>query len=150
MEWFTIIDLEAFVDSTRVLVYELFGNESKGKDKNENIAKTNTDYKKLTKIEKEEINECLTYQESLLISKDFLKERVNKKLNQKKYIISEKSYLSFLESLNARLVSNMLSKMVKQDLLDSAFDEESNDFIFWLKEEKNEKDKNTKTDQSWY
>jgi hypothetical protein len=148
MEWFTIIDLEAFVDSTRVLVYELFGNESKGKDKNENIAKTNTDYKKLTKIEKEEINECLTYQESLLISKDFLKERVNKKLNQKKYIISEKSYLSFLESLNARLVSNMLSKMVKQDLLDSAFDEESNDFIFWLKEEKNEKDKNTKTDQS--
>ena len=148
MEWFTIIDLEAFVDSTRVLVYELFGNESKGKDKNENIAKTNTDYKKLTKIEKEEINECLTYQESLLISKDFLKERVNKKLNQKKYIISEKSYLSFLESLNARLVSNMLSKMVKQDLLDSAFDEESNDFIFWLKEENNEKDKNTKTDQS--
>ena len=148
MEWFTIIDLEAFVDSTRVLVYELFGNESKGKDKNENIAKTNTDYKKLTKIEKEEINECLTYKESLLISKDFLKERVNKKLNQKKYIISEKSYLSFLESLNARLVSNMLSKMVKQDLLDSAFDEESNDFIFWLKEENNEKDKNTKTDQS--
>ena len=41
MEWFTIIDLEAFVDSTRVLVYELFGNESKGKDKNENIALQN-------------------------------------------------------------------------------------------------------------
>ena len=148
MEWFTIIDLEAFVDSTRVLVYELFGNESKRKDKNENIAKTNTDYKKLTKTEKEEINECLTYQESLLISKDFLKERIDKKLKQKKYIISEKRYLSFLESLNARLVSNMLSKMVKQDLLDSAFDEESNEFIFWLKEENNEKDKNTKTDQS--
>lgn len=148
MEWFTIIDLEAFVDSTRVLVYELFGNESKGKGKDENIAKTNTDYKKLTKIEQEEINECLTYQESLLISKDFLKERVNKKLNQKKYLISEKSYLSFLESLNARLVSNMLSKMVKQDLLDSAFDEESNDFIFWLKEENDEKDKNTQADQS--
>jgi hypothetical protein len=148
MEWFTIIDLEAFVDSTRVLVYELFGNESRGKGKDENIAKTNTDYKKLTKIEQEEINECLTYQESLLISKDFLKERVNKKLKQKKYLISEKSYLSFLESLNARLVSNMLSKMVKQDLLDSAFDEESNDFIFWLKEENDEKDKNTQTDQS--
>jgi|688.fasta_scaffold639868_2 hypothetical protein len=148
MEWFTIIDLEAFVDSTRVLVYELFGNESKGKNKDENIAKTNTDYKKLTKIEQEELNECLPYQESLLISKDFLKERVNKKLKQKKYLISEKSYLSFLESLNARLVSNMLSKMVKQDLLDSAFDEESNDFIFWLKEENNEKDKNTQTDQS--
>lgn len=148
MEWFAITDLEAFVDSTRVLVYELFGNESKGKSKDENIAKTNTDYKKLTKIEQEEINECLTYQESLLISKDFLKERVNKRLKQKKYLISEKSYLSFLESLNARLVSNMLSKMVKQDLLDSAFDEESNDFIFWLKEEKDEKDKNTKTDQS--
>ena len=148
MEWFTIIDLEAFVDSTRVLVYELFGNESKGKDKDENIAKTNTDYKKLTKTEQEEINECLTYQEALLISKDFLKERVNKKLKQKKYLISEKSYLSFLESLNARLVSNMLSKMVKQDLLESAFDEESNDFIFWLKEENDEKDKNIQADQS--
>jgi tRNA C32,U32 (ribose-2'-O)-methylase TrmJ len=144
MEWFAIVDLELFVDSTRVLVYELFGNQNK--EKNEDIAKTNTEYKKLTKIEQEEINECLTHQESLLISKDFITTKINKKLKKKKHVISEKSYLAFLESLNARLVSNMLSKMVKQDLLDSAFDEESNDFIFWLKEENDEKDKNTKTE----
>jgi tRNA C32,U32 (ribose-2'-O)-methylase TrmJ len=144
MEWFAIVDLELFVDSTRVLVYELFGNQNK--EKNEDIAKTNTEYKKLTKIEQEEINECLTHQESLLISKDFITTKINKKLKKKKYAISEKSYLAFLESLNARLVSNMLSKMVKQDLLDSAFDEESNEFIFWLKEENDEKDKNTKTE----
>jgi tRNA C32,U32 (ribose-2'-O)-methylase TrmJ len=145
MEWFAIVNLESFVDSTRVLVYELFGNQDK--EEKENVAKTNTDYEKLTNIEKKEINECLTHQESLLISKDFITEKESKKLKKKKYIISDKDYLSFLESLNARLVSNMLSKMVKQDLLDTAFDEESNDFVFWLKEEENnEKDKNTKTD----
>lgn len=144
MEWFAIVDLELFVDSTRVLVYELFGNQNK--EKNEDITKTNTEYKKLTKIEQEEINECLTHQESLLISKDFIRTKIHKKLKKKKYLISEKSYLAFLESLNARLVSNMLSKMVKQDLLDSAFDEDSNEFIFWLKEENDEKDKNTKAD----
>jgi hypothetical protein len=142
MEWFAIVNLDSFVNSTRVLVYELFGDQDK--EKNENIAKTNTDYEKLTNIEKKEINECLTHQESLLISKDFITEKESKKLKKKKYIISDKNYLLFLESLNARLVSNMLSKMVKQELLDTAFDEESNDFVFWLKEDNNEKDKNTK------
>jgi tRNA C32,U32 (ribose-2'-O)-methylase TrmJ len=144
MEWFAIVNLDSFVNSTRVLVYELFGDQDK--EKNENIAKTNTDYEKLTNIEKKEINECLTHQESLLISKDFITEKESKKLKKKKYIISDKNYLLFLESLNARLVSNMLSKMVKQELLDTAFDEESNDFVFWLKEDNNEKDKNTKAD----
>ena len=145
MEWFAIVDLDSFVNSTRVLVYELFGNQDK--EKNDSVAKTNTDYEKLTSIEKKEINECLTHQESLLISKEFITEKESKKLKKKRYIISDKDYLSFLESLNARLVSNMLSKMVKQDLLDTAFDEESNDFVFWLKEEENnEKDKNTKAD----
>jgi tRNA C32,U32 (ribose-2'-O)-methylase TrmJ len=146
MEWFAIVNLDSFVNSTRVLVYELFGNQDK--EKNDSVAKTNTDYEKLTSIEKKEINECLTHQESLLISKEFITEKESKKLKKKRYIISDKDYLSFLESLNARLVSNMLSKMVKQDLLDTAFDEESNDFVFWLKEEEenNEKDKNTKAD----
>jgi hypothetical protein len=33
------------------------------------------------------------------------------------------------------MVSNILAKLVGDGLLDSAFDSERNDFIFWIKED---------------
>ena len=32
------------------------------------------------------------------------------------------------------MVSNMISNLVKKGLLESAFDEEKNDFVFWKKD----------------
>jgi hypothetical protein len=39
------------------------------------------------------------------------------------------------------MISNILSKLVSEGLLDSAFDTEKNDFIFWVKENNGKEEK---------
>lgn len=121
--WYDITDLNLFIESTRVLVYSIFGQT--------NDDAINVDIKNLNESEKEEMNKCLSNEESMVISKEFL---VMDK-NTKTYKISDKRYKKFIDALNARLVSNMLQKLSRDGLLESAFDEESNDFIFWVKED---------------
>jgi hypothetical protein len=50
-----------------------------------------------------------------------------------------------LESFNDRMVSNILNKLVNDGYLESAFDEKSNDFIFWVVD-KNENKESPETD----
>lgn len=121
--WYDITDLDLFIESTRVLVYSIFGQTN-----NDAI---NIDIKNLNESEKEEMNKCLSNEESMIIAKEFLV--IDK--NTKTYKISDKRYKKFIDALNARLVSNMLQKLSRDGLLESAFDEESNDFIFWVKED---------------
>jgi hypothetical protein len=49
--------------------------------------------------------------------------------------------MAFIESLNSRLVSNMLHKLSMEGFLESAFDSNLNDFVFWVKED--EENENT-------
>ena len=64
------------------------------------------------------------------------------------YVISEKKYMAMIESFNERLVSNMLKNLTQIGLLESAYDSELNDFIFWIKEQdqpNENKDQSNKT-----
>jgi hypothetical protein len=129
-QWYSINDISLFVESSRVLVYSAFGeNHSELDELNINISS-------LDKEEKTELDECLPQQECMLIAKDFLVPSKNCKISK----ISEKKYKAFIDSLNARMVSNMLNKLSHDGFLESAFDEESNDFIFWVKENENKKE----------
>jgi hypothetical protein len=128
--WFIIDDIEGFVESTRVLVYNMFGEEEKNID-DIDLEISNLDSESLT-----EINRCLTQEESKSIVMDYVK----KSKTNEHYTISTDRYMKFIESLNSRLVSNILSKLSSDGHLESAFDEESNDFIFWTKSD--EQDKN--------
>ena len=131
---YIITDIDKFIDATRVLVYGLLGNKEAHVDSDINM-----DYQQLSDLEKTEIDSCLSLQECKIIAQDFLHiKRYKKKREQT--IISDKQYMLLIEAINSRLVSNMLSKMVNNNLLESAFDEEANDFIFWVKDE----DDNTK------
>ena len=131
---YIITDIDKFIDATRVLVYGLLGNKEAHVDSDINM-----DYQQLSDLEKTEIDSCLSLQECKVIAQDFLHiKRYKKKREQT--IISDKQYMLLIEAINSRLVSNMLSKMVNNNLLESAFDEEANDFIFWVKDE----DDNTK------
>lgn len=123
-EWYSITDLKAFVEGSRVLVYSLFGA-----DQITELSDINISIDALTNDEKTEINDCLSYKEALAISKEFVKIKKNT------IIITEKLYSRYLESLTARLTSNLLSNMVKKGTLESAFDSETNDFIFWTKDD---------------
>ena len=50
-----------------------------------------------------------------------------------------------IEHVNQRMVSNIIAKLVNGGLLESAFDDEKNEFIFWKKED--EDHGNSQTDK---
>lgn len=129
-EWYIIKDLEQFINSTRSLVYSGFG---KG------LAESKEDFVKMiddihnADFEKE-LDEFLSYQESFSLVKESLRRQINKKTGSKRYLVTDEKFYHIIETLNARLVANILSSLVKKGLLESAFDSEENDFIFWVKE----------------
>jgi len=44
-------------------------------------------------------------------------------------------FLSIIESLNDRMVSNLLNSLVNRGLVETAYDAEENDFVFWVKDD---------------
>lgn len=132
METYEIIDIEKFVESTRTLVYHQFGNKE-GLPKNiDNLIQS------LSDEEVDEMNRCLTQSESLNILQKFTKKQRNKYTQETRVSISDDQYMLYIEELNSRMISNMLAKLAGEGLLETAFDEEINDFVFWATD-KNEK-----------
>lgn len=131
MEMYDIIDLEKFIDATRTLVYSYFGKDN---DKNNPNNTVDNLLNSLTDDEVCEMNACLSLSESMVIAKKFIKTQKNKNTKQIRQIISEEAYMEFIEELNSRLVSNLISKLASQGVLETAFDEEANDFVFWVKD----------------
>ena len=138
-EWYVVKNLEEFVESSRSLVYNNFGNSV---DKNDSIDSMLSMV--VSDEEKKELDSILSHEESSIIITALLKKEVNKKTKKHRYVMTEKMFLSIIESLNDRMVSNMLNGLVNKGLLETGFDEETNDFIFWIKDE-NKKEKR-KTD----
>ena len=129
---YTINDIELFVEGSRLLVYQTFGT----KDEEVDIETVTMSVEDLPKDQADEINECLGQHESKMIALEFLRKR-----KDGSYVLKKKDYLKFIESLNTRMVSNILHKLSSKGLLESAFDEKENDFVFWPKDEKNKKPK---------
>lgn len=122
---YRIDDKERFLEASRVLTYNLFGT-----DASIDMDKINFDKASLSEEALEELDMILSLKETTIISKDFLKQS---KKHKKIFLISEDGYIKFLETLNARMVSNILSVMSSKGLLETAFSEEDNDFVFWVK-----------------
>lgn len=132
-QYYTITDIDKFVESTRVLVFDAFGKNEKS-----NADELTLMMNQLKDHEKEELETVLTQSEAMTIAQDFIKTKKNKR-NESIYIISEKKYMEMIESFNSRLVSNMLRNLTGMGILDSAYDSELNDFVFWVKEEEKKK-----------
>ena len=128
MKNYEIVDLEKFVESTRTLVYHQFGNKE-GLPKN-----IDSLIERLTEEELDEMNGCLTQSESLNILKKFVKRQKNKHTQETRVNITDGNYMLYVEELNSRMISNMLAKLASEGLLETAFDEEINDFVFWAKD----------------
>jgi len=138
-EWFQVINLDKFIESTRVLIFNSFGkNNEKQQDELSFILED------LPKAEIEELNTVLTQEECMIMSKEFLKERRNNKTKQTTFLITNQKYLEMVESFNSRMISNMLNNLVNKGLLETAYDSESNDFVFWIKD--NDKNQNEKSE----
>jgi len=126
-EWYIINDLDEFTDKVRAIVFNNFGVWQE---------KTDLDIliDNVKKEDQQELDQILPHQESLLIVKDAVKKQTNRKTKKVRYTLSEKLFVDVIEKLNSRMVSNVLNSLVQKGLVDSAYDSESNDFVFWVKD----------------
>lgn len=138
-EWYVVKDLEEFIESSRSLVYNNFGNTTDKMDSIDTMLSTIVEGD-----DRKELDKILSYEESSIIIKNVLRKEINKKTKKHRYVMTEKMFISMIESLNDRMVSNILNGLVNKGMLETGYDEESNDFIFWIKDE-NKKEKR-KTD----
>lgn len=122
---YIIQDFDAFIQATRVLVFNTF---AENKDKALSI-----EISELHEQELSELNDILSQSECIAISKDYIRHQTNKTTKEKRVIISENDYLAMVEAFNSRMISNMLTRLVSKGIVDTAYDAEKNDFIFWLK-----------------
>jgi hypothetical protein len=118
--WYEIPDIDQFIESTRVLVFDHFGKKAQSQSIRYFL-------KDLSAEEAEEINSVLTQKECMVISQKYITNKKN--INT----INDKKYFEMIEAFNTRLVSNLLQNLVSKGLIESAFDTNINDFVFWTK-----------------
>lgn len=125
-----ITNLAEFLDASRVWLYTVFGGLNP-------VESMKMRYKDLKLEEKEEIDKVLNIKEVINISKDY----VVFDEHEGTWSITENKYEELLIEMNARMTSNLLASMVSSGILESAYDSEINDFVFW-RTDKDEKDNN--------
>jgi len=126
-----IQDLDMLVDWSRKLVYCAFGAKEDQQDIE--VAMMEAESLEEDKESTEELNQVLPLNESIALIKSYLVKKKRKSNQEIVFFISDDDYHVFLEDLNRRLVSNLIGSLVNKGVLDSAFDDERNDFIFWVK-----------------
>jgi hypothetical protein len=82
----------------------------------------------------------------LNITTQIVKKQKNKKTNSIRYVVNDIIFSEVLESLNDRMVSNLLNNLVNKGVLETGFDNETNDFLFWIKENDKNKSEKPETD----
>jgi hypothetical protein len=116
-DWYYVENLEEFLNQIRKISYEKFLEVNQ-------IIKD-----EVTEKFHEELDEILSKQESDNIALPLLKK------HKDTYKVSEKTVIKIIEKLNSRMISNSLNKLVSEGVLESGFDSELNDFVFWIKED---------------
>lgn len=134
--WFYINDFNGFVDSSRQLVFKFFGHTNEIADDS-----LTASLAALSDLDQEELDKTISHEEAAVIIKNRAKIQINRKSKQKRYCINDEILQLIIEDLNSRMVSNILTKLVADGVLDSAFDTEKNDFIFWVKEQDDQNSK---------
>lgn len=127
-EWLEISNVKKFTNYIRTMVFVNFVEDNPEED-------INKCFEKLTDKEKKELDDVLKITECLLIVKDKAKRLRNKKTKEVKYLINNTMFSQIIEEINQRLVSNIIHTLVSKGLLETAFDSEKNDFVFWPKEQ---------------
>jgi sulfite reductase beta subunit-like hemoprotein len=133
-QWFIITDLDEFTDKARAIVYNNFGVWNNP----DNIDVIIDD---VVDNEKEEFDKILSHQESVIIVKELVKRQKNKKTQQIRYTLNDTIFAEIVHNLNDRMVSNIINGLVQKGLIETAFDDESNDFVFWVKDNQDENEK---------
>jgi hypothetical protein len=134
-EWFIINNIDDLTNSVRALVFNNFGksNDPEGQDKEDDLV--NNLLFEVDPKDQKELDSVLSYSESLIIVKQHIKKQIHKKTDKTRYIMNNDMFLTIIESLNDRMVSNLLNSLVNRGFVETAYDAEADDFIFWVKED---------------
>lgn len=127
-EWFVIKDLDGLINSARLLVYNSFSDTDKEKTDADSLCS------ELDDEHQQELDKILSFEESKLIVMSLVKKQKNKKTHETRLLMSDKTFSLIIESLNDRMVSNLLNSLVNKGLVETAYDAEADDFIFWIKD----------------
>ena len=147
-EWLEIADIDAFSDYIRNIVYINFKDEDFS---DEEIPEAdwsidlNAELNNITETDQQEMDSILDKDETLVIIKSDCKKIRHKRTKEVKYVMNDNMLYKMIEHVNQRMVSNIIAKLVNGGLLESAFDDEKNEFIFWKKED--EDHGNSQTDK---
>ncbi len=133
-EWFVIKNLEDFTDKARSIVFNNFGVWDDASTIDIMIDTVKDE-------EQAELDKVLSHKESVLIIKNIAKKQKNKTTKKNRYVINEDLFVEIVESLNNRMISNILQSLVSKGLIESSYDSDINDFVFWVKEHEEKKDK---------
>lgn len=138
-DWFIISDLSDFTDKARAIVYNNFGTWQDRSDLDILIDDVRDE-------EQEEFDKMLSHQESLVIVKENVKVQKNKRTKKIRYILNDTIFADIVHKLNDRMVSNIIGNLVQKGFVETAFDNEANDFVFWVKEDDKNKEEKPETD----
>ena len=132
-DWYDVKDIDEFVKAARSIIYNNFGSW----DKKQGNSEVDIIDDMITKpSDEEEFNQLLTQEESIVIIKPLFKKQKNKRTSKIRYLISDDIFLNMLQQLNDRMVSNTISSLVQKGLVESAYDDEIDDFVFWVDKDK--------------
>ena len=130
-QWLNIVNLDKLINFSRKVVYANLGEEySDASDANFLHLVEN-----MPEEQQEEMNSILSLSEARAIFKPFVRQQRHKKTLNIKTSILESDYDTILRQLSERMISNIVRNLVNRGLVESAFDEEKNDFIFWVKKD---------------
>ena len=137
---YEVTDMYKVVDFIRKLVYDSFSYPIDYTDIETEDGLLDI---KLTDDEMDELNKLLSIEECISLFKPKLK--VVKINNKNTYFINSYIFEDVVRDINGRMISNTMRSLVAKDLIEVAFDNDKNDFVFWLKK-KGKKDGDISTD----
>lgn len=141
--WMEIVNLDKLVDFSRKVIFYNFGEEN-------NDLSDKDFLKKIEKIETQdskEMHKLLPHDEVKNILSSLTFKKRNKNTKQVALFIKEMDYDEALIQINQRMVSNIVKGLVAKGLIESAYDSDKNDFVFWVKSDLNsETDEKPETD----
>lgn len=116
--WIEIKDLDLFVEKVRKISFDKFIEINESFENEEQY---------WMKLNDPDIDSIITISESKNIVMPLLEE------TDFGYRSSYDNLYKIIEELNSRMISNSLINLVNSGVLESAFDDKLNDFVFWIK-----------------
>lgn len=135
-KWLEVVNLDKLVNFSRRLIFYNFDDEHKDIDDKDFLKKIEN----IKDSDSIEMDTILPFEEAKAILKSIIFSKRHKKTKKIKYFMRDSDYDDVLIQLNRRMVSNIVMGLVKKGVLESAFDDEKNDFVFWVKNLSDETD----------